>query len=333
MIPRIAVESITFSGGQTINLSPDDVVVIVGPNNVGKSATLGAIRAMMEKADRTSPIISAIKFFKEGDDPSLEHWLRSIATKHSDGADDRFSVFGATVSLRNAKTYWHNQSGRGLADLTRFFCNLISTEGRLQAANPPQNIALTKDAPVHPIHHLQRDDGLERRLSAQFRSAFDRDLIVHRNAGAQVPLHVGDRPVPGDGQDRVSLEYIRELEKLPQLHHQGDGMRSFGGVLLNVSVGQEPLVLIDEPEAFLHPPQARLLGRFLVQNKTAGRQLFVATHSGDVVRGVLDAGSTNVRIVRIQRHGEVNNASELVTQRVAELWKDPLLRYSNIFDA
>jgi hypothetical protein len=90
--------------------------------------------------------------------------------------------------------------------------------------------------------------------------------------------------------------------------------------------------LIDEPEAFLHPPQARLLGRMLVEDKPDHRQLFVATHSGDVLRGVLDGNPGNVRVVRIRREGDVNAVKELDHAQVKSLWTDPLLRSSNILD-
>jgi hypothetical protein len=61
------------------------------------------------------------------------------------------------------------------------------------------------------------DDKIENKMSGYFRQAFGNDLIVHRNAGNQVPLHCGDRPKPKEGEDRVSIGYISELEKLPAL--------------------------------------------------------------------------------------------------------------------
>jgi hypothetical protein len=179
---------------------------------------------------------------------------------------------------------------------------------------------------------MQRDDALEQSLSLKFRRAFGVDLIVHRNAGSQVPLHVGSRPMPELGEDRVSLSYILKIEALPQLQTQGDGMRSFAGVLLATSVGRESILLIDEPEAFLHPPQAKLLGATLVEERGETRQLFIATHSTDVLRGVLDANSPDVKVLRIRRSGDVNKIYLLENARVQELWSDPLLRYSNILD-
>jgi hypothetical protein len=70
----------------------------------------------------------------------------------------------------------------------------------------------------------------------------------------------------------------------------------------------------------------------LVADKPEARQMFVATHSGDVLRGVLDAGSSAVRVVRLRRVGNSNHIRQLENAKVAELWNDPLLRYSNILD-
>src|SRR5690606_12158093 len=102
--------------------------------------------------------------------------------------------------------------------------------------------------------------------------------------------------------------------------------------LLHALVVEHPVVLIDEPEAFLHPPQARLLGQMLVKEAPENRQLFVATHSSDFLRGLLDTDSSRVRVVRIQRVGDVNPIKELDNEGVKNVWGDPILRYSNILD-
>jgi hypothetical protein len=119
------------------------------------------------------------------------------------------------------------------------------------------------------------------------------------------------------------------------LEAEGDGMRAFVGVLLYSTVVDYSVVLIDEPEAFLHPPQARLLARMLVQKKKHDSQLFIATHSTDVLRGLLDASRGEVRVVRLRRRGEINDINvtrQLDTEGVRKLWADPLLRYSNVLD-
>jgi AAA domain, putative AbiEii toxin, Type IV TA system len=206
------------------------------------------------------------------------------------------------------------------------------TETRLGASNPAQSIAITRQAKTNPIHFLYQDVELEQSMSSGFKAAFGEDLIVHRGAGKEVPLYVGTEVKLEPGRRWPSREYWEKVEAMPPLKTQGDGMRSFVGVLLYATVVDYSVVLIDEPEAFLHPPQARLLSRMLVQKKKKDSQLFLATHSADVIRGLLDAGSSSVRIVRLLRRGDVNYARSLRTDEVKTLWADPLLRYSNVLD-
>lgn len=307
--------------------------MVVGPNNAGKSATLRAIRDKLQNQAHQSPVLRSVEIQKFGTISDFADWLTgwAVVQKESSPENPVFQALGMGVHQSQLQSDWQ-RGDSVLQTLARWFCHLLSADERLHICNPPSNIALSRDNPSHPIHFMLRDDGLELKLSAKFRKAFGVDLVVHRNAGNQVPLHVGDRPKVNANEDRVSIGYIERLEKLPTLHTQGDGMRSFAGVLLATSVGRESILLIDEPEAFLHPPQARLLGTTLVQDRHRERQLFIATHSTDILRGVLDAESSDVRVIRIRRNGEANSVRLLDNERIKQLWSDPLLRYSNILD-
>jgi ABC-type transporter Mla maintaining outer membrane lipid asymmetry ATPase subunit MlaF len=324
LVPRAWVKTVSFSDGTQVPMGRDDVVVIVGPNNSGKSVSLRGIRDKFNNPSQPNVVLKSVTIEQEGSVEELITWLE-LTTKRTDQPNGCvFQTFGAAIHNTIATNIW-NQPGAPLGELASFFCRLLTADERLRAANPPASIALTTAAPEHPIHSLQRDDALEARLSRQFKKAFGNELIIHRAAGSQVPIHVGERPKKKPDQDRVSLEYVLELEKLPPIHTQGDGMRSFCGVLLYAAVGPPTVLLIDEPEAFLHPPQARLLGQMIVLDKQADRQIFVATHSGDVLRGILDSNSPSVRVIRLRRSGEVNVARVLDNAQVAQLWNDPLL--------
>ena len=50
------------------------------------------------------------------------------------------------------------------------------------------------------------------------------------------------------------------LKNYSELDIQGDGFRSFVGVTLSILLCKDRIILLDEPEAFLHPAQARTLG-------------------------------------------------------------------------
>ena len=118
---------------------------------------------------------------------------------------------------------------------------------------------------------------------------------------------------------------------MPLLREQGDGMRSFVGIMLALLAATYPIVLLDEPEAFLHPPQARLLGRKTGAG-SPNTQIVMATHSTDTLVGLLSSGSTDVTVVRLTRRGDVNPVSVLPHDQLRQLWSDPLLASSNILD-
>ncbi|MFL9836918.1 AAA family ATPase [Flavobacterium sp. ST-75] len=330
MKPLVWINEIEFNDGTKIPLSKNDIIVFVGPNNSGKSLSLKEIEKTTSHLNyETNKVIKKVTFSKEGSEEELILYIEKDSIKGNEG-----QLLGYQFSLNNnnIKYYWSNVLSLGLQDLKSYFLNLLSTERRLAAANPPRAIALTSEPPSHPIHILQKNDELEEVFSNYFKQAFGTDLIVHRNAGNQVPLYVGKKPIPEQGKDRVSTSYLKELEKLDLLHLQGDGMRSFVGVLLNAFISTYSILLIDEPEAFLHPPQARLLGKMISKNMSSERQTFLSTHSESFLKGLLDTDSKNLKVVRLQREGNINKVSLLDNTDINTIWSDSLLRHSNILD-
>jgi hypothetical protein len=104
------------------------------------------------------------------------------------------------------------------------------------------------------------------------------------------------------------------------------------GLLLALMTGHQSISLIDEPEAFLHPPQARFLAKLLSEDSiSGGRTAFLSTHSADIVHGVLE-GPAPTTVVRLRRNGASNDAAVLDNDAVRRLWSDPLLRYSNLLE-
>ena len=178
------------------------------------------------------------------------------------------------------------------------------------------------------------DETLSEDISDKFKHAFGKDLTPFRGGGSSFPLYVGEKPVVPSGKDELSREFIEALrESNVPLETQGDGMRSFAAVMLHVLAARtHSIQLLDEPEAFLHPPQARLLGRYIAESKTGKSQLFIATHSTDVLEGLIEGGSEKVRIVRLRREGDVNYIKELSKEQTKSVTQDTLARFSRVFD-
>lgn len=336
---KIWISEIEFNDGTKIVLKPNEIVVFVGPNNAGKSATIKESLSLLKSkvnGKQNAKVLRDLTIRKEGNEADFKSFLESISTKKNLGnPEPHLQGFGFNIYSPNIGSFW-TDSDNGLGEITAAFANMLGTEDRLKASNPAPNIKLTTEAIQHPIHFLQKNDDLESKFSNYFRQAFGKDLIVHRNAGSEVPLYVGEKPVLSNGEDRVSNNYLIELEKRDLLHEQGDGMRSFVGVLLTACISNHSMLFIDEPEAFLHPPQARLLGKMLAGDLPYNRQLFLATHSEDFLKGLLDANLdaniSNLKIVRIQRNGSINKVSVLNSQDIESIWNDSLLRHSNILN-
>ncbi|WP_166503359.1 ATP-dependent nuclease [Modestobacter italicus] len=191
---------------------------------------------------------------------------------------------------------------------------------------------LYQEVPTGPLQKTWADRALEERVQVLAMRAFGIDLTLNRHGGAQIGLHVGrpTTPEPAVGQPSP---YIAEVASLPLVAQQGHGVQAFLGMVLTLMAGQYDIVLIDEPEAFLHPPQARLLGEVFVDLAKQRTQLLVSTHSDDFLRGVLQASAsaTDVTIARLTRpEPAVNAVAQLPPAAVRGLFEDPLLRYSNI---
>lgn len=332
MNTRIWISKLDFNDGSTIELGKNDITVFVGPNNAGKSASLKESATLLRQKNNKGKVLKDISIEKTGELSDLISFIESFSQKHfSTNPEPHYQGFGYNIYAGHMSNYWSRYDS-GLNDLFSVFVSSLSTEDRLKAASPASNIKLTTEPPTHPIHFLQKYDELEKKFSDYFRQAFGTDLIVHRNAGNEVPLYVGEKPIPAQGEDRVSENYLNALEKLDLLHMQGDGMRSFVGVLLNAFISNHSVIFIDEPEAFLHPPQARLLGKMIAKDMPSERQLFLATHSEDFLKGLLDADNSNLKIIRIQREGLINRVSVLHSSDINNIWSDSLLRHSNVLN-
>lgn len=131
----------------------------------------------------------------------------------------------------------------------------------------------------------------------------------------------------------VSRKQADWLASLPSLQRQGDGMRSFAGALIGLLVHPKSMILLDEPEAFLHPPHVRKLASVIAEETSPESQMIVATHDDNFVRALLDHSGDRVTVARLVRSDAVNNISILPSSELVRLWIDPVLRTTDVLSA
>jgi hypothetical protein len=109
-----------------------------------------------------------------------------------------------------------------------------------------------------------------------------------------------------------------------------DGVKAFTGIIIEAIAGNPSILLIDEPEAFLHPSLSFKLGLELskIANKS-DKRVFVSTHSSQFLMGCIQSGAP-INIVRLTYRDEVATARTLPSGEILSLMRNPLLRSANV---
>lgn len=320
--PTASISSIKFSGGQELVFGPNEKLILVGPNNSGKSKTLREILEMFQNGDKARPIVvQKLEVEKKGSGSDLKEFLEHHADLRN--GNYQYKHWSCNANMTNWWAQPYLQQG-----LAAGFIKNIDANDRLTICAQQQSVG-PNDQKSRPQHVLYDDSALMEKVSGLFRSAFGQDIMFDFRGGSRIPIHVGQKP-SSHLVDRVGDEYVAAVRVNPLLDQQGDGMKSYAGILFEAIVADLDITLVDEPEAFLHPPQMRRLGETLTAEVKG--QLIIATHSSDIMRGCLEGTRGNVRILRIRRVEDRNLVSEATPEVIRELWARPELKYSNALE-
>lgn len=326
------VNKLEFNDGTELGLNKNDIVVFVGPNNVGKSQTLRDVYMLCQRNNGDTTVVKRTVIHKE--DAPTKDFLDSLAPPQLIGDDIyRYQTLGHYIThYGNQANNW--SSGLAYGDYCPLFVANLDTEARLSICKPVQNIPRSNSR-QHPIHYVAFDEEKRKWLSSMFEKAFGVSIFPNACFGSEIPLCIGEELKIGSeniGKDFTSCieDYAKKLEKYDQVQSQGDGMKSFTSILLYLMLDHYRTFLIDEPESFLHPPQAKIMGQIIGEALTDNQQALISTHSEEIIKGLLDKCPNRVKIVRITRDGNRNKFAVLNNEVVQEIMSDPLLKHSNI---
>lgn len=322
------ISQLTFNNGQELEIAASDIVVFVGPNNAGKSQSLKDIYTL-SKSKTSSVVISNLKISKYTQAISTILSQVSVGTKYDSYTSYDYLGHNITLYAHTDGDYPQQEFHGVFRDL--FVANL-DTSARLKICTPPNSIRRDQSK-KHPIHYAAFESKYRKWLSDSFKKAFNIEITPNTLFGSEIPLCIG-KPVQLDEtyEDEQARQeaYAAILETYKQAHDQGDGIKSFTGILLYLMLDYYCTYLIDEPESFLHPPQARIMGQIIGQTLSNQQQAFISTHSEDIIKGLLEVCPDRIKIVRITREDDINYFSILNNSEFNQVWNDPLLKYSNI---
>lgn len=327
------ITSITFQNTTILELKEGDIVVFTGPNNVGKTQCLRDIETLSKGfRNARTLVVKDLKIAKHNS-YRLHDYLKSKGFVHDNCVgEDEYNILGFHEETRSVDTFKNSDH---LGGAFCFFVSRLNTATRLSLCEEKVDKPREPGVYKSPMQCVVHDKIFRDRLSEVFFKAFGQHLVPDHIEDKATTLCIGE-PIMSSGrivEMSEELNYFRQqLSKLPRVTYQGDGVKSFVGIIMEMLMDIYSIFMIDEPEAFLHPPHARVLGREMVSLLTLHRQLFLATHSSDLIKGLLETGHNRVKIVRIDRSGDKTDVNVLNKETFDEIWKDPILRHSNIMD-
>jgi AAA domain, putative AbiEii toxin, Type IV TA system len=316
------------------------ITVFVGPNNSGKSLVLREV----EQAFLTHPFPSGLHVLRDYEIawPTLEDVEKSIKKfgplQRAELGEDvmvvgRISPAGGMESThinkstvmtmatnKNDKHWWATQFLRwGVLRLdgrSRFGLTVDQSGGDL--LSPPQNV----------LAHLFQDDIARKKVRSLVKDAIGLNFVIDPTNLGQLRIRLSREEPPAEEQSLN--ESARKFYKgAMHIKDASDGVQAFTGIVTAVMSGEFHTILVDEPEAFLHPPLARRLGKHLATIATErGGSLIASTHSPDFLMGCVQA-TKDVRVVRLEFTEGKSRGRMVDPAQLETMFKSPLMRSAN----
>lgn len=331
IVPSVVVKEMTFNDGSKKEFNKDDIVLLVGPNNVGKSRTLKDLRDDLNNEFKSSLLIKEVRYETTGfSGNQLRDFFERNYDQNSRGSYDVF--------IEENTSYSFNDFDFGnISDEKYFFKALfsfLSTENRLALTNPIKLNLVVDRQNLNIMRKLDIDSESIGKLNEALHSGFQKSIEVYEDYldGNMIKKYkIGETNDISNAIRSNRRDNLNILKQFEDLHNQGDGIRNAVAVLSSLIVNEHSLFLIDEPETFLHPPQSSVLEKNIVR-LSEDKQLFISTHNIDFIRGVLEENSSRVKIIKIDRNDNNNTFSLVNNDSISDISSDKNLKYTNILN-
>ena len=333
------IKTLRTKDDRTITLG--EFSVLVGPNNVGKSQTLRDIylRLASGRNARTT-IITNVEIQKPNDFEELLAGLKVLEHPTNIGIHQIRGIqpnltSGDTinVNIEDLSRQFQSQNDVDfiLGNLSKFRVSYLDAASRLQVAQSAGSYNPHTQPPQNLLQGLfGADSDEEFRLRDVFKRTFDMDIRLDYSGMTQLVLRLAKEfpDIPGDPRKAYPF-----FSRFPRLDEQGDGFRSFVGVVLSLLLSEGRIVLLDEPEAFLHPAQARQLGFWIAEySRHSPGQILIATHNANFLAGILSSEQP-VDIYRLNRQGARTKYTLISSEATSKLAKSPLLSSQRVLES
>lgn len=179
--PTVSISELNFSGGDSFQLKENEKIILVGPNNSGKSQSLREIFSICQdgKTDRTL-VVKGLKISKKGDQEDLQRFL----DENAEYILTNYRYKNWNIPENHIRFWSQPYLMHGLIN---GFIKNIDANNRLNICNKQNSISPGEQKSV-PQHILYDDEVLMAKISDLFRQAFGKDLMFDFRGGSNFPF-------------------------------------------------------------------------------------------------------------------------------------------------
>ena len=336
------IKNLNLKLGDPVLLS-HKISVFVGPNNSGKSQTLKDIRCLMDRQQANhKPVIlkdNTMCF----DIPDLHTIKNDIPYYESHSNVDHYTFEFLNSNLIGKKSIdIHKPQLENYDEIpdkqkhnlffswfAKNYIALMDAETRLRLSSEKDSFIPSKESPQNLLQSLFMSQDIEAILKKAFNEAFKQDIKLDVSQLQKICLRIGKNvnEIPEDPRTAYTI-----AKDIPKIDSQGDGYRSFAGIVIGLLICKNRIILLDEPEAFLHPAQAFFLGKWIGENcEKLGSQVLICSHSSNFLSGIL-TGTRDLDIFRLHREGNRTFYDKLVPEVVNQLIGNPILSSQRVIE-
>lgn len=341
MIKKLKIKFGSSPSKGPLEMETTPITVFVGPNNSGKSKVLIEIQNFCQNGNpsTTNVILNDIDF-KPIADPESEINNNTLTPRSNELVTPGNILFGkAGHRIQIARQHLLDTLSNIPAHKNHYCSyyvnfNTIRIDGgsRIQLINE-QDAGDLQSHSQNSFQVLFRDNTKRNEVRRIIFDAFKKYFVIDPTKLGKLRIRLSDIEPENDIQERgIHEDAVQFHNRALDINFTSDGVKAFTGIITTIIAGDPKVILVDEPEAFLHPSLAFNLGKevSISVNGTA-KNLFVSTHSANFLMGCIQSG-TPLNIIRLTYSNNVPTARILPSDKILQIMRHPLLRSTGVLN-